>query len=50
MDDNFEKKLDIIFERIKTMIPDDSENKFDAKLKRINAISSIVSAFLALII
>ena len=29
MDDNFEKKLDIIFERIKTMIPDDSENKFE---------------------
>lgn len=50
MDNNFEKKLDIIFERIETLILDNSESKFDVWIKRISAISSSVIAFLALII
>lgn len=50
MGDDFEKKLDMIFERITAIMETKHEKKLDIMLRRINAIATSAAAFAALII
>ena len=50
MDDDFEKKIDIIFKRIEDMQSSNRERRVDIKLKRIESIVSSLTALIALII
>lgn len=50
MGDDFEKKLDMIFERITAILETKHEKKLDIMLRRINAITTSAAAFAALII
>lgn len=50
MNDDFDKKLNIIFERIESVIQANREKKFDIMLKRTESFASVAIALMTLII